>query len=78
MDSREDHHWIVVPHAINLISNFAWIDVSDLLIHIKEVTITLKNSVKTEAVDRLREVQEHSQTSVINTESLITTLLSST
>ena len=78
VDSREDHHWIVVLHAVNLICQLTWVDVCNLLIHIEEVTITLKDSINTEAVDRLREVQEHSQTSVVYTEALIATLLSST
>ena len=77
VNSREDHHWVVVLHAIDLVCEFAWIDVGDLLIHVEEVAITLADNVDTETLDRLREVEEHGKTCVVYAEALVATLLGS-
>ena len=78
MDSGEDHHRIVVLHAVDFIGNLTRIDICNLLVHIEEVTVTLQNRVDAETVDRLGEVEEHSQTGVVDTEALVATLLGST
>ena len=78
VDSREDHHWVVVLHAVNLVSQLTWVNVGNLLIHIEEVAITLQDNVNTETVDRLREVEEYGKTCVVDTEALVATLLSCT
>jgi hypothetical protein len=78
VDSREDHHWLVVVETTLRANELTWVNVCDLLIHIKEVTITLTDLVDTEALDRLREVKEYGKTCVVYTEALVTTLLSST
>ena len=77
LSSREDHHWVLVLHAIDLVCEFAWIDVGDLLIHVEEVAITLADNVDTETLDRLREVEEHGKTCVVYAEALVATLLGS-
>ena len=74
----EDHHWVVVLHAVNLVSQLTWVNVGNLLIHIEEVAITLQDNVDTETVDRLREVEEYGKTCVVDTEALVATLLSCT
>ena len=78
MDSREDHHWLVVVETTLRTNELTWVNVCDLLIHIKEVTVTLTDLVDTEALDRLREVEEYGKTCVVYTKALVTTLLSST
>ena len=54
-----------------------WVNVGNLLIHIEEVSLTLKDNVDTEAVNRLREVEEYGKASVVDTEALVATLLGS-
>ena len=78
VDSGIDHHGLVILHAIDLVRYIAREYVGNLLIHLEEVAVALHDDVETEAVDRLREVEEHSQTGVVDTEALIATLLSST
>ena len=78
MDSRIDHHRLVVLHTIDLIGNVAREYIGDLLIHLEEVAITLHDHVDTQTVDRLREVEEHGQTRVVHTKALVAALLSGT
>ena len=78
VDSRVNHHWLIVLHTIDFVSEIARINISDFLIHIEEVAITLLHSIKTQAVDTLGKVEEYSQTCVIYAKALITTLLSCT
>ena len=53
VDSREDHHRLVVVEAVLRIYELSRIDVSYLLIHIEEVAVTLAYLVDTETLDRL-------------------------
>ena len=76
VDSRVDHHWVVVVFAVDGVSEFAWVHVGDFFIHVDEVAVALTNHVDTEAVDSFREVEEHSLTSVVHTEALVATFLS--
>ena len=78
VDSGEDHHRVIIFHTVDFVGEFTRIHIGDFLIHIKEVTIALANDVDTKALDRLREVEEYSQTRVVHTEALVTTLLGST
>ena len=59
VDSRENHHRIIVLHTVNFIGNFTRINIGNLFIHIEKVAITLKNGINAEAIDRLREVEEY-------------------
>ena len=67
VDSREDHHRSLVG-----------VLVGDLLVHVEEVTITGTYYILTEALDSVLEVEEYSETSIVNTEAGIATLLGST
>ena len=78
VDGREYHHWLVVLYAVLHACQLAWVNVGNLLIHIKEVAVTLTNLVDAETLNRLREVEEHSQAGVVNAEALVAALLSST
>ena len=78
VDGGIDHHRLVVLHAIDLVGHIAGEDIGNLLVHLEEVAITLHDDIDAEAVDRLREVEEHSQTGVVDTEALVATLLSGT
>ena len=78
VDSGEDHHGVIVLYAINGLSQLTGVNVGNLLVHLEEVAITLENLLDAQTLDRLREVKEYSQTSVVNTEALVATLLSST
>ena len=53
VDSWEDHHRLVVLHAVDLVGEVAGEHVGDLLIHLEEVTITLHDLVDAETVDTL-------------------------
>ena len=64
VDSREDHHRVVVR-----------IHVGNLLVHVEEVAITLVYHVAAETVESLREVEEHGQASVVDAIALVGTLL---
>ena len=75
VDSRIDHHGIVVLLAIDLVGQFTRIDIGDLLVHVEEVAIALANHVDTQAVDGLAEVEEHGLASVVDTVTLVATLL---
>ena len=74
MDSGEDHHRVVIVHAVNFASEFAGVDVGDFLIHVEEVAVALANHVDSETVDSLRKVEEHGETCVVDTESGVATL----
>ena len=78
MDSGINHHRLVVLHTVNLVGNITREYVCDLLIHLEEVTITLHDHVDAQTVDRLREIEEYSQTCVVHTEALIAALLGGT
>ena len=51
VDSRIDHHRVVVLHAVDLVGKLTRVNVSNLLVHVEEVAITLTDNVDTEAVD---------------------------
>ena len=78
VDSGEDHHRIVVLHAVDLLGQLTGIHVGNLLVHVEEVAVTLQNLVDAQTVDRLREVEEYSQTGIVYTEALVAALLGST
>ena len=78
VDGREYHHWLIVLEAVLLAYELAWVNVGNLLVHVKEVAVTLADLVDAEALDRLREVKEYSQTGVVYTKALVATLLGST
>ncbi len=67
VDGGEDHHRVLVG-----------IDISNLLIHIEEVAVALVNDVAAEALESLREVEEHGQTGVVDTIALVGALLGGT
>ena len=75
VNSWEYHHWLVIVKAILRINEFTRINVSNLFIHIEQVTITLTNFIYTKTLNRLREVKEYSKTCIIYTKALIATLL---
>ncbi len=77
MDSREDHHWVVIFHSVDFVSQFAWVNVGDFLVHIEEVAVALAHDVDAETLDRLREVEEHGKTGVVDAIALVATLLGS-
>ena len=78
VDGGINHHGLVVLHAVNLVGNVAGEHVGNLLVHLEEVAVTLHDDVEAETVDRLREVEEHSQTGVVHAEALVAALLSGT
>ena len=59
VDSRINHHRIIIFYAINFFCQFARINVSDFLVHIEEVTITLEDNIDTQTVDSFREIEEY-------------------
>ena len=65
VDSREDHHWLLV-----------WVLVHDLLVHLEEVTIFSLYDILAKALDSVREIEEHSQTGIVDTIALVATLFS--
>ena len=73
VDGREDHHRVVVVHAVLLVGEFARVDVGDFLIHVEEVAVTLAHYVEAEAVDGFREVKEDCKASVVYAEALVAT-----
>ena len=78
VDSRIDHHRIIIFYAIDFFSQFTWIYVGDFFVHIEQVAIALTNYVKTQTFDTFREVEEYSQTCVIYTKAVVTTFFSCT
>ena len=78
VDSGINHHRLVVLHAIDFVGYVAREDVSDFLVHLEEVAVTLHDDIQTQAVDRLREVEEHGETRIVDTIALVATLLSGT
>ena len=78
VDSRIDHHGLVVLHTIDLVGYIAREYVGNLLVHLEQVAIALHDHIDAQTVDRLREVEEHSQTGVVHTEALVAALLSGT
>ena len=78
VDSRINHHRVIIFHTTDFFSQFARINVSDFFVHIEEVTITLKNNVDTQTVDSFREVEEYGQTCVVYTETSVATFFSGT
>ena len=51
VDSRIDHHRVVVLNAIDFVGKLTRVNVGDLLVHVEEVAITLTDNVDAEAVD---------------------------
>ena len=78
VDSGINHHRVVVVATVGRGTLFTGVHVGNLLIHVEEVAITLTDDVDTQTLDSLREVEEHSQTSVVHTEAGIATLLGCT
>ena len=78
MYGRVNHHRVVILHAVNLVGQFARINVGNLFVHVEEVAITLLNGFESKAFDALREIEEHSKTRVVYAESLVATLLCGT
>ena len=78
VDSRINHHRVIIFHTTDFFSQFARINVSDFFVHIEEVTITLKNNVDTQTVDSFGEVEEYGQTCVVYTETSVATFFSGT
>ena len=78
VDSRINHHWVIILNSIDFISHLARINVGDFLIHIKQVAIALTNHVNTQTTNSLREVKEHSQAGIVDTIALVATLFCST
>ena len=78
VDGGENHHRMVVFHTVDFLGELARIDIGDFLIHFEEVAVALHNFVDAEAVNRLREVEEHSQTGVVYAEAVVATLLGGT
>ena len=78
MDGREDHHGIIVLNTVDSLGQLAGVDIGNLLVHVKEVAVTLTNLVETQALNALAEVEEHGQTGVVHAEALVATLLGST
>ena len=78
VDGREDHHRLVILHAVDLIGELTGEYVGNLLIHLEEVAVALHNLVEAEAVDRLGEVEEHGQSGVVHAEACVAALLCGT
>ena len=51
VDSRINHHRVVVLHAVDFVCKLARIYVGDLLVHVEEVAVALADYVDAEAVD---------------------------
>ena len=75
---RVNHHRVVILHAVNLVGQFARINVGNLFVHVEEVAITLLNGLKSKAFDALREIEEHCKTRVVYSKSLVATLFCGT
>ena len=67
MDGGIDHHRVLV-----------WIDVHDLLVHVKEVSVTLGHAIPAKTLDGLREIEEHGQARVVNAKTMVRALLGGT
>ena len=78
VDSRINHHRIIIFHTTDFFCQFARINVSDFFIHIEEVAITLEHYINAQAVDSFREIEEYGQTCVVHTETCVATFFSCT
>ena len=78
VDGRINHHRLVVFHSVDFVSEVTRINVGDFFVHVEEVAVTLLHGVEAQAVDTLGEVEEHSQSGVVHTESLVATLFGGT
>ena len=78
VDSRINHHRVIIFHAIDFFCQFARINVGDFFIHIEEVAVTLKNNVDAQTVDSFGEIEEYGQTGVVYTETCVATFFSGT
>ncbi len=67
VDGRINHHRLL-PRAY----------VIDLEVHVEEVAVTLLYPLMTETLDGIGEVEEHSETGLVDTESGVTSLLGRT
>ena len=64
VDGRIDHHRLL-PRGAG----------GDLLIHVEEVAVALSNALVTQALDSIREIEEHGLTRLVHTETGVATLL---
>ncbi len=67
VDGRIDHHRLL-PRAY----------IIDLEVHVEEVAVTLLYPLMTETLDGVREIEEHGETGLVDTESSVTSLLGRT
>ena len=63
MDSREYHHRLLVR-----------VGISNLLVHVEEVTVTLTYYILAKTLDSILEIEEHGKTGVVYAEALVATL----
>ena len=73
-----NHHRVVIFHTVYFLYKFSRVNVRDFFVHVKEVSVTLKNNVETETADCFGEVKINGKTGIVYTETCITTLFSST
>ena len=78
VDSRINHHRVVVFHAVDFFGEFARINIGDLFVHVEEVAITLEYNVNTQTADSFGEVEEYGKTGVVYAEAGIATLFGCT
>ena len=67
MDGGEYHHRILIR-----------IDIGDLLIHIKQVTVLVSYGLLAKTLDSVLEVKEYGKTGVVYAKALVATLLGGT
>ena len=53
VDSRINHHRVIVFHAIDFVGQLARIHVGDFFVHVEEVAVTLEHHVDTQTLDTL-------------------------
>ena len=78
VDSRINHHRIIVFHAVDFVSQLTGVHVGDFFVHVEKIAVTLEHYVDAQTLDTFREVEEYGQTGIVHTETFIATLLGCT
>ena len=78
MDSRINHHRIIVFHAVDFVGQLTGVHVGDFFVHVEKIAVTLEHYVDAQTLDTFREVEEYGQTGIVHTKALVTTLLGCT
>ena len=78
VDSRINHHRVVIFYAVDFVCQFARVHIGDFFVHIEEVSVTLAHYIQSQTFDTFREVEEYSQAGIVDTETVVATFLSRT